>query len=45
MYLVDKYAKDDSLYPKDLTVRARINQRLFFGAGTFDKAYHDVVVI
>lgn len=44
IYLVDKYGKDDSLYPKDLSVRARINQRLFFGAGAFDKSYHDVLV-
>lgn len=29
-YLVDKYGKDDSLYPKDLQIRARCNQRLFF---------------
>lgn len=29
-YLVDKYAKDDALYPKDLQLRARCNQRLFF---------------
>lgn len=29
-YLVDKYAKDDSLYPKDLFLRAKCNQRLFF---------------
>ena len=29
-YLVDKYAKDDSLYPKDLQLRARCNQRFFF---------------
>nr|WEU75081.1 GSTe1 [Sitodiplosis mosellana] len=29
-YLVDKYAKDDSLYSKDLQLRARCNQRLFF---------------
>lgn len=33
-YLVDKYAKDDSLYPKDLVLRAKCNQRLFFDAST-----------
>jgi len=32
-YLVDKYAKDDSLYPKDIRRRAMINQRLYFDAG------------
>ncbi|XP_004537441.1 glutathione S-transferase 1 [Ceratitis capitata] len=31
-YLVDKYAKDDSLYPRDLALRARVHQRLFFDA-------------
>lgn len=29
-YLIDKYAKDDSLYPKDLYERAKCNQRLHF---------------
>lgn len=29
-YLVDKYANDDSLYPKDLYLRARCNQRFIF---------------
>lgn len=33
-YLVDKYAKDDSLYPKDLKLRARCNQRLFFDSAS-----------
>lgn len=38
-YLIEKYAKDDSLYPKDLYVRARINQRLHFDTGVlFTKA-------
>lgn len=32
-YLVDKYSTDDSLYPKDLYLRARVNQRLFFDNG------------
>nr|CAH7759430.1 unnamed protein product [Callosobruchus chinensis] len=32
-YLVDKYGKDDSLYPKDLQRRATIHQRLFFNCG------------
>lgn len=31
-YLVDKYGNDDQLYPKDLAIRAQINQRLFFEA-------------
>lgn len=29
-YLVEKYAKNDSLYPKDLWTRAKINQFLQF---------------
>ncbi len=29
-YLVSKYAKSDSLYPKDLVTRAKIDQRLHF---------------
>lgn len=33
-YLVDKYGKDDSLYPKDLQLRAKCNQRLFFDAAS-----------
>lgn len=36
-YLVDKYGKDDSLYPKDLYLRARCNQRMFFDAATLFK--------
>lgn len=27
-YLVDKYGKDDTLYPKDLQKRGTVNQRL-----------------
>lgn len=34
-YLIDKYAKNDQLYPKDLKKRARCNQRLFFQSGLF----------
>ncbi|GJQ72558.1 hypothetical protein Trydic_g1229 [Trypoxylus dichotomus] len=29
-YLVDKYGKDDTLYPKDVKARAIVNQRLSF---------------
>ncbi|XP_065211016.1 uncharacterized protein LOC135839077 [Planococcus citri] len=32
-YLVDKYGKDDELYPKDLKNRAIVNQRLHFNNG------------
>ncbi|XP_017087011.2 glutathione S-transferase 1 [Drosophila bipectinata] len=31
-YLVDRYAKSDELYPKDLLARALVNQRLYFDA-------------
>lgn len=30
IYLVEKYAKDDSLYPKDLELRTKVNERLFY---------------
>lgn len=33
-YLVDKYASDDSLYPKDLKLRALVDQRLYFDAAS-----------
>lgn len=33
-YLADKYGKNDSIYPKDLALRAKVNQRLFFDAGS-----------
>ena len=36
-YLVNKYAKDDNLYPKDAEVRARVDQRLYFDMGVFYK--------
>lgn len=32
-YLVEKYAPDDKLYPKDLIKRAHVNQRLHFDSG------------
>lgn len=35
VYLVERYGKsDDPLYPRDLQVRATINQRLYFDQGT-----------
>lgn len=41
IYLVEKYAKDDSLYPKDVKKRAIVNQRLYFDMGTLTKRLYD----
>lgn len=39
-YLVDKYGTDDSLYPKDLVQRAKVNQFLFYEATVvFDRTF------
>ncbi|XP_049856676.1 glutathione S-transferase 1-like isoform X2 [Schistocerca gregaria] len=37
MYLVSKYGKDDSLYPKDLNKRVLVDQRLFFDVDLYSK--------
>jgi len=42
-YLVNKYGKDDKLYPKDAEVRARVDQRLYFDMGVFYKAFGECV--
>lgn len=42
-YLVNKYGKDDQLYPKDADVRARVDQKLYFDMGVFYKAFGDCV--
>ncbi|XP_037947128.1 glutathione S-transferase 1-1-like [Teleopsis dalmanni] len=40
-YLVEKYGKNDSLYPKDPKKRAVVNQRLYFDMGTLAKSFGD----
>lgn len=38
-YLIDKYGKDDTLFPKNLYIRGKINQRLHFNSSIlFTKA-------
>ncbi|XP_049947202.1 glutathione S-transferase 1-1-like [Schistocerca serialis cubense] len=37
MYLISKYAKDDSLYPKDVNKRVLVDQRLFFDQDLFGR--------
>lgn len=41
IYLHEKYAKTDALYPTDVQRRAVINQRLQFDMGTLYKAFID----
>nr|XP_019544030.2 glutathione S-transferase 1-like [Aedes albopictus] len=47
MYLVEQYGKDDTLYPKDPTKQAKVNERLFFDAcilyHRFAEYYHEQV--
>ncbi|ALC46044.1 maker183 [Drosophila busckii] len=38
-YLVEKYGKDDLLYPKDPQQRALVNQRLYFDMGVLNEAF------
>ncbi|XP_055622098.1 glutathione S-transferase 1 isoform X1 [Toxorhynchites rutilus septentrionalis] len=41
IYLVDKYGKEDKLYPKDPRKRAVVNQRLYFDMGTLYQRFGD----
>nr|AHC08055.1 delta glutathione S-transferase [Locusta migratoria] len=37
MYLISKYAKDDSLYPKDVNKRVLVDQRLFYDQDLYNR--------
>ncbi|XP_068157670.1 glutathione S-transferase D2-like [Drosophila tropicalis] len=39
VYLVEKYGKDDTLYPKNPKEQALVNQRLYFDMGTLYQSY------
>ncbi|XP_014260234.1 glutathione S-transferase 1-like [Cimex lectularius] len=41
-YLANKYAKDDSLYPKDPAKRAMVDSRLYFDMGTLYARFGDL---
>jgi len=41
-YLVNKYAKSDSLYPKEAATRYMVDKMLYFDMGIFYKAFGDV---
>ena len=43
-YLVGAYAKDDTLYPKDIRTRALVDQRLHFDLGTLYQRTTDYFV-
>lgn len=43
-YLVNSYAKDDTLYPKDPKVRALVDQRLYFDMGVLYRRFGELYV-
>lgn len=44
IYIVEKFAKDDSLYPKDLMLRTMVNQRLFFEASYLFQRLYEILI-
>jgi glutathione S-transferase len=40
-YLVGKFGKSDALYPKDVKLRAVVDQRMYFDMGTLNEKFHD----
>uniref|UniRef100_A0A182JW79 glutathione transferase n=1 Tax=Anopheles christyi TaxID=43041 RepID=A0A182JW79_9DIPT len=48
IYLAEKYSTDDTLYPKDIAMRAKVNQRLFYDIGTLMRSvttyYHPILM-
>lgn len=44
-YLVEKYASDDGLYPKDLQKRAVVDQRLHFDSSILFPRVQNLVVV
>lgn len=43
-YLVSQYATDDALYPKDVRIRAVVDQRIQFDLGTLYSRMGDYFV-
>ena len=43
-YLANAYAKDDSIYPKEPKVRARVDQLMYFDMGQLYKSFGDCFV-
>ena len=43
-YLVDKYAKDDALYPKDVQKRAIVDRYLYYDMGSVYRVIGEFLV-
>lgn len=44
IYLVEKYAKDDLLYPKDFKLRAKVNERLFYVSSYIFPRFYQILI-